>query len=348
MLIRADANSMIGSGHVMRCISIGKAFLERGCEVAFLTADHDGDDLIRQSGIDVFCLEKDWSNLDSETDALVNLIRKIEPSLLIVDTYYATEYYFDQLSGFVPTAYIDDQNICVWNVDYLINYNIFSSVYDYSAYDDTKTMLILGCRFAPLRDEFRNIPEQNLRENVTNVLISAGGADPGGVTEKIIKEICPLFRDLSFHFIIGALNPRIDSIKLLACDNVVLHINEQNISQLMRRCDAAIAASGSTLYELCACGIPTIAYSLADNQIIAVEEFARQDIMLSAGDSRMNEKFSDDIIEALKLLIEDRDLRNRLSERMREVVDGNGAYRVADILLDSLRDKGVDNRAHAV
>ena len=95
------------------------------------------------------------------------------------------------------------------------------------------------------------------------------------------------------------MNPRIDIIRGKILGNAVLHINEHNMSALMQKCDIAISAAGSTLYELCATGIPAITYTLADNQLIAAEQFDKQGIMLSAGDCRDDEGF---IVRLEKLL----------------------------------------------
>ena len=72
-------------------------------------------------------------------------------------------------------------------------------------------------------------------------MISAGGADPGGITEKLMIGVCSKMPAVEFHFVVGALNPRIEKIEALAKDNITLHINEQNMSGLMQKCDVYIS-----------------------------------------------------------------------------------------------------------
>lgn len=334
ILIRADANEHIGTGHVMRCLSIACSFAKIGEQVLFVTADHRGDSLILQNGFSSICLNSEWTDLDGELDALRMLIEKEHPSLLLVDSYYVTERYLESLSKFVRNVYLDDLNLAKWNVDALINYNIFSSVFDYTAYEGTRTKVLLSPKYAPLRDEFRGCPKHQIK-GVTDILVSAGGADPERITEKIIKDVCPEFQNISFHFIVGALNPRLETIKKLAEDreNAVIHINEKHMADLMKYCDIAVSAAGTTLYELCATGIPTIIYTLADNQIVATEQFYTQGIMLSAGDCRGDDGFTGRVELLLRKLIDDKGLRIELSTRMQNLVDGNGAYRIVDALL---------------
>lgn len=181
-----------------------------------------------------------------------------------------------------------------------------------------------------LRHPFRADIEN---EKVSDILISAGGADPERVCEKLMKDICCKRQDLRFHFVIGALNPRVNIIKGLAKSNTILHINEQNMSELMRKCDVAISAAGTTLYELCACGIPTITYILADNQVIAAERFATEEVMINAGDCHRDNQFLKTIGHCLTDIIENKQKRYDMSKKMQALVDGNGANRIVERLI---------------
>ncbi len=330
VIIRADANEIIGTGHVMRCLSIARTFADRGKEVKFVTADHKGDGLIHSKGFETVCLNSKYDVMNEEN--IVPVIMEYAPSLVLVDSYYATQDYMHTLSTLSRTAYLDDLNAEVWDVDYLINYNIFGTVIDYSGYNNSRVSLLLGPKFAPLRPEFVNAPKHIIKP-VTDVMVSAGGSDPEKITEKIMESICSKYMDICFHFIVGALNPRLDKIKSLVKPNMNLHINEQNMSGLMHKCDIAISAAGSTLYELCACGTPTITYTLADNQLLAAEEFERQGLMINAGDCRKNVKFIKNVANRLEKLIVSAEKRIGLSERMQSLVDGYGAERIIEGIL---------------
>lgn len=333
ILIRADTNEQIGTGHVMRCLSIAHSLVEKGEDVLFVTADHKGDGLIMQNGFVPSCLESEWRDLEAELPALIELIKSTQPQFLLIDSYFVTERYFECLAPFTKLAYMDDLNKARWDIDYLINYNIFAAVFDYSWYNGTRTELLLQPQYAPLRAEFRGRPKHEIKEEVTDILISAGGADPQGISVQLMREVCPNWPDVRFHFIIGALNPQMDAIKKLAGGNIVLHINETHMADLMELCDIAVSAAGSTLYELCACGTPTIAFTLADNQIIAAERFAREHIMLNAGDCRDSDSFIQNLGVYIGDLIADQKKRQLLSNRMQTLVDSCGADRIAERLL---------------
>ena len=105
---------------------------------------------------------------------------------------------------------------------------------------------------------------------------------------------------------------------------------------LMRMCDIAVSAVGSTLYELCACGIPTITYVVADNQIPGAEAFERMGMVVSLGDIRGRENVECDVIRMVLDMARDLKKRQYMSRRMQDMVDGYGAKR----LIGSLGEEG--------
>ena len=130
---------------------------------------------------------------------------------------------------------------------------------------------------------------------------------------------------------VGSFNIYTRELDILAeqYHNVVLHRNVTRMSELMMACDLAVSAGGSTLYELCACGIPTISFAFADNQLEGVHEFHKQDLIYYAGDVRSDLAYSLENIETgLDSLMNDRELREKLSYNMRMIVDGYGTDRI--------------------
>lgn len=329
IFIRADANEHIGTGHVMRCLSIAHAFERKGKKVAFITADHCADSLILN--FPIICLDSIWCEMDLELQKIEELIITGNPELFLVDSYFVTDRYLKKVSSYVRTVYMDDMNASVWDVDFLINYNIYSEMFDYSNYKGRRTKLLIDTQYAPLREEFINLPKYCIKK-VSNILVSAGGSDPEKVTEKIIDYICPRYPSILFHVLVGALNPRLDVIRQRKKKNTILHINESYIVELMQNCDIAISAAGTTLYELCAVGIPTITYTLADNQTIAADWFAQKGIMLNAGDQKKNDIFLSNLKEYLDLLIVNTEERRGFSQVMRRFVDGRGSDRIVQAI----------------
>ena len=331
--IRTDANSIIGSGHVMRCIAIANSLKKVGVESVFITADRESKKIIMPYGYSIICLDSVWNQLEYEIDILSELIVKNNIDKILIDTYYVTENYLMSLRQHSKVIYIDDLNKFIYPVDVLINYNIYAESLELKkCYNNTKTKLLLGCEYAPLREEFRGRLLPN-REKVINVLISTGGTDTYNFAGKFMEYIIRnnKFRDIVFHIIVGSFNQNEDMLNHLAemNRNIILHYNVTRMSDLMLECDAALSAGGSTLYELCACGIPTISYVFADNQLQVVNEFSRQNIIYYAGDIRDNPDICLESIEKrLEDFIKSKNLRKSLSIKMRTLVDGFGADRI--------------------
>lgn len=337
---RADANCILGSGHIMRCLSIAAALRAQGRDCVFLTADQNADGLLNGKAVGHCCLNSRWDDLEAELPQMERLLMEQKPDLLVVDHYYVTERYLASLRKHTCVIYLDDLRSFRYPCDLLINYNAYALDWenDYrSQYADTSTKLLLGPQYAPLREEFQHLPPKEIRESVRDVLISTGGADPANVAGVMLEMIAgeSSWKSITFHFVVGALNPNLPAMERAAAalPNVCLHQNVHRMSLLMQACDVAVAAAGSTLYELCACGVPTITYVLADNQIPGAEGFARRGIMLSAGDCRMGKEFPAMVKRCLQALLVSQTRRKELSAVMQASIDGTGAERIAQALL---------------
>ncbi len=334
VFIRVDGNVHIGSGHVMRCLSLAKALRAENAVCSFVLADETMENVVAQEGFDVCVLHTQWNDLTAETDAMLAVLEKNRPLMLVVDTYYVTEMYLRTLNGVVPVVYIDDLNAFDYPVRCVVNYNIYADQLHYSP----NKRYILGSAYAPLREEFAQ-RKLCFRKTAENVLISTGGADVGNVAAEILYHCLKsdALRGLKFHLIVGALNAHKEALRELVRDDrrVILHENVADMANLMQGCDVAISAAGSTLYELCACGVPTVTFATADNQLTPSACFSQKGLMLNAGDMRDGkQKTSLAVVHQLQKLAGDDRLRYDTALKMQRMVDGCGAGRLAKKLLN--------------
>ena len=120
--------------------------------------------------------------------------------------------------------------------------------------------------------------------------------------------------------------------KYHAYSNLHFYKDINNLEEYMKSADLAISAGGTTLYELCAVGTPTISYSFADNQLYNVEQFAADGLIDYAGDVR-----KEDIFKKAKEIYYRYDadvaMRKERSINMHKAVDGKGAKRIAEAVL---------------
>ena len=380
VVIRADANSKIGMGHVMRCRSVAEALLKLGEEVLFVTADDAPVPLLTGKGIPYRVLHTDYADMEAELPELLCILQELtqqaelpeavmpQMSLqrkdiaILVDSYFVTEAYLSTLKERLTTIYMDDIYAFSYPVDMLINYNIYGEEMGYekdAAFADTK--LLLGTKYVPLRAEFTvgagYVP---LREEFTaragqapvmekvsqtagqmangSVLITTGGSDSFNLAGQLLMEAMKYdaLKEKEYHVVSGSLNPHIGELQALAKkhENIHIHCNVTNMAELMAESEVALSAGGSTLYELCAMGVPVIAFSFAENQERLVQTFARRGITQYGGNYRTDgNKMVQNTIAGLEKLCGDEALKTEYRRKALQLVDGRGAERIAEALL---------------
>ncbi len=339
--IRVDGNEIIATGHVMRCLSIAEQIRKFGVEVRFVLADDRPGQLIRNQGFEYDVLDTTWNQLDLETEQLCKYLQKREIDTMLLDTYYVTQEYLQNISHYTKIVYIDDLRKFAYPVHTVINYGawVTEDDYDQQGYyaNGQRTQLLIGSQYVPLRDEFR-YREFRVNKKVKRVLITTGGTDilnvAGGVLDELLHD--DRTQELEYHVIVGCFNQNRDLLysKAKRNNNIFLHENVSNMAEWMRNCDVAISAAGTTTYELCACGIPSICLEIADNQegAIAWEE---NGYMLYAGNAYKNRQLCMD--NCRKYLVEyqnNYELRKEKSLRMQSLIDGLGAERIAQYLIN--------------
>lgn len=338
--VRVDGNEIIASGHVMRCLSIAEALRRLGKDVVFVVADDRPGDLIVSKGFQMDVLGTTWNDLDGETEILCEYVQKNQVDILLLDTYYVTKEYLQILSQYTKIIYIDDLKRFDYSVDTIIHYSPFAREEEYRCLykeDGVVPRILCGGEYIPLREEFAN-QSYEVKDNVSKVLITTGGTDQlnfaGNVLNRLLEN--EELASTEYHVIIGCFHCDKEGLQKLADKHsrVFIHENVKNMSDYMRGSDVAISAGGTTLYELCACGVPTICLEVADNQQGAVV-WQQQDYMEYAGNAYMDMKACVEQCEkSLLQYMESRELRERRSQRMQKLVDGNGAMRIAQYIVD--------------
>lgn len=338
--IRADGNDVIATGHIMRCLSIALQIRKLGTEVVFVTADESPRSLIESKGFSVDVLGTIWDNLDDETETICRYVDEHNVRVLVVDSYYVTERYLEKLSEITSVVYIDDLYAFAYPVRTLINYGVFADVDKYNELyaGVLKPDYLIGSKYIPLRDEFADI-ERDINIEVRKILITTGGTDRLNVAGKLIEKLLleAGHMAMEYHVIVGCFNNNKDMLYSLAGKSngqVILHENVTKMSVYMKDCDVAISASGSTLYELCTCGTPTICFEIAPNQE-GSKRWEDEGYMLYAGNAAKDmDSCIETCVKHLMWYSDHYNERCRMSSDMQNLVDGKGAYRIAKYLTD--------------
>lgn len=339
--IRADANNVIATGHIMRCITIARELNKLGEKVLFITADDCADVLLDNAGMKHISIHTDWQDMESELEVLTEVLQTWGIETLLIDSYSVTYDYVQALNRVVNTAYIDDLHEHILPVDILINYSGYVDRFDYATDylhmngRSGSTKLLLGLKYAPLREQFYET--KSSYGDGKQVLLCAGGGDKNevmlGVLSKAIER--GIIEDINWHVVIGNYVDSEEQILDVASkyENIVIHKAVSNMAELMGICDMAIAAAGTMLTECAAMRLPAVFYKVADNQRYGVEYWS-DDRQIYAGDVEADrESTIENILDVMAKLIQDTDKRRQIADKLGLITDGKGAVRIAEELI---------------
>jgi len=327
--IITEGSSSIGFGHVTRCLSLYQAFEERGVKPKFIV---NGDKSILRLLIGTNCEIVNWFKKQQM------IFEKVKDAdIVVVDSYLAGTNFYESLSKLVRLAvYIDDNKRIDYPEGIVVNGNIHAKDLNYP--EKERVIYLLGTEYTPLRKEFWEVPEKEIRKTVQSAMITFGGDDIRNMTPKVLKLLSKNHPELKKNVIIGKGFRNVDEIKNSADENtnLIYYPNAEEIKEVMLDSDIAISAGGQTLYELARVGVPTIAIAVADNQMGNVKGWQKTGFIEYAGWWE-DEDVIDNVEIAFRNIIYVEE-RKRRKELARKYIDGKGCLRIIDFLLVFLRE----------
>ena len=336
VLIRADGNEKIGSGHIMRTKSIANELKGLGAKVLYALADERGKRLINNEFQSVV-LSSNYECLDDEINALSSVVKEQKIKLILLDSYFVTPKYFKELKKLAKVAYIDDLDAFAYECEALISYGAFFDKNEYKTRQNLAKKHFLGSEFAPLRAQFRNTQKNSKNTQKKQVLLTTGNTDLLGIMPRLLEAFLSdeSLKNLEFLAISGAFNEHENELLALSAKhkNIKVLKNPENMAQIMSEADFVLSAGGSTLYELASLAKAVICFSIAANQN-NIKSWAEAGAMLYAGDAKAD--FSSVVARSLNLLkslLNDENLAKTLGQKAHFFVDGKGAIRLAKELL---------------
>lgn len=339
LVIRADADGIIGSGHVMRGLALAQAWREQGGEVVFL--GRIGSEYLRRRIIGEGCALHPLATSHPDPQNLTEVVawlheRRAQAGWLVLDGYHFDTAYHDAIrdSGWSLLVIDDYNHLPEYHADILLNPNAYAEELTYRTQPDT--LRLMGSRYTPLRREFREAAEQQ-REVAARgrlILVTMGGADHNNVSGRVVDALLAMPRnDLAVKIVIGPLNPHravLDARLAGAPFAVELLEPVSEMAPLMQWADLAISAAGSTCWELAALGVPMLVTVLADNQerVAASLEGHGAAVNLGWSLSWQPERLAMLIAE----LLADKERRRHMGERGQSLVDGRGCQRLTQTM----------------
>lgn len=263
LTILTEGGSTFGFGHLTRTKSIAQAFNHIGITVKFII---NGDDSVKEI-IDMYLY--DLFNWTQNTNQLFYLLKQTK--FILIDSIEISNVLIKKIESLnIKVAFIDDfirRNILDRGI--VIDWTVLSEKKDYFIPKKIGVTYLLGSKYTPLRKEFSDAKKNLIKEKLTSILVTFGGADVRNLTPNILNLLNESFPQLEKNIVIGGGFQNVLEIQKLEDDktNLIFNADTNKMIKLMQESDIAIASGGQTLYELARIGTPTIAILLVKNAI---------------------------------------------------------------------------------
>lgn len=358
IIIRTDASVEIGTGHVMRCLTLAKQLKRHGANMTFVCRELEGNSIsyLQSENMDVLVLpgiqkngnDLDWikENMLLDADETFSLLieKNMTVDILVVDHYALDKQWEEKLRGIANhILVIDDLANRSHDCDFLLDQNYYLNMeHRYNGLVPEWCALMLGPDYVLLRDEFIEAAKKTRERTskVENLLVFFGGTDPTGETIKALtalKELDVTFKNIDV--IVGLSNPKKKQIQQLCKEvhNTRYHCQVNNMAELMMKADLAIGAGGATTWERCILGLPSLSVIVAENQRELTKTLSAKKISLCVESSQQNK--NDEFNKKLKDLASDPLQLLEMSMHCRELIkiEKVRTYPVATKLMEDLR-----------
>ena len=356
IVFRVDACLESGSGHFMRCVALARGFIKRGHKVYFImrTFLPSSEGILKASEINFRSLpdcnercstyaHSEWLACSETKDAdqLLQLVKNNreefkDVALVVVDNYALAEHWESAVQKYFPVLAIDDLSDRPHSAKWVLDQTVGKSARDYVGLVTSKTRLMLGPKFALLRDEFSELRDQAMYERskpkeFNNLLVTLGGVDKGNVTRLVMKALTLSNYRFNVTVIVGDSNPHYESLVAISRNvgyPVVLLRQVTDMAQQMLKSHLCIGAAGSTSWERCTLGLPTINLVIAENQYEISRNLHNVGAALDFGElscSRVTE-----LANRVDDFENDPESRMVMSKKAFQVCDGRGVKRIIE------------------
>lgn len=354
VVFRADASLRLGSGHVMRCLTLAEELRGRGAVCHFVCRRMKGDliELIRDRGFRVSVLFeagspecRDIGELNpgdqrlrgfeaEDAQATSAVVGANGCSWLVVDHYYLAEEWERAMRPLCnQLLVIDDLADRRHDCDMVINQNLGRSSEEYIRLVREDCVLLIGPRYALLRSEFAELRDYSLHRRrpatLRNLLISMGGVDSNNTTGRVLDEIVgsDLSSECTVTVVMGLHAPWAEAIKARAsalAQPCRVRTNVDDMARLIAESDLVVGGAGVSSWERCCLGVPSLIVILAENQRSGAQA------LRDAGCAHLLGEANNPSLELRSALnlVSQAGMLEKMSERAASICDGRGVSRI--------------------
>ena len=363
ILFRVDASNVLGAGHIVRCLTLAIALRSKGHIVEFACRKQPGD-LIRRVERNHFKVHRmgvgeprqqinhnecrqsfgqvgtpDTYALQQETDSLdvLEIIKQLHPDWLIVDNYQLGFEWESALREYVARIMvIDDLDSRSHNCDLFLDQNFrLGNQACIQKRLPEKCRVMLGPSYALLQSEYPELRKHIRRRNgpIRNIFVSFGGSDIDNLSSLVVDSFHSLeLKDIALDVAVGPNYLYKESITKKKYPNTIsVHHGKQSLANFIAHADIGIGTAGTTVWERCCLGLPSLVISIADNQHSTARDLDRSGFIKWIGTAQTLDP--DSLAEHIRAFVLD-GFNIEMSAKCHELVDGHGASRVCTAIED--------------
>ncbi len=349
---RVDASTQIGTGHFMRCMTLADKLKKQGTQIRFISRNLPTHliDMLTKNGMNYLPLSLDdakeaadelthasWLGASQAQDAKAT-VKALANHLwdwIVVDHYALDKRWESAVRvSCKKLMVIDDIADRQHDCDVLLDQNYYADMQTrYISKVPPHCRLLLGLRYALLREEFRTLREKvKLRAgDVKKILVFFGGVDVDNITSLALQALSELNITLQVDVVIGSQHPNRENIKQVCITNgFICHVQTTRMAELIAEADLAIGAGGSSSWERCCLGLPALLVAVAANQIDIAKALDSIGGCYYLGEKdKVN---SNSIQHSINELLVAPDQVLSISRQAFSLVDGLGVNRVSEAL----------------
>ena len=343
---RCDSSVKIGSGHIIRCLVLANFLKKMGFNTTFISKEIEENlfDLILNHNHGLIRLSKPKNNKNlwkNDAEEIFNKIKNFNSNKdwMVVDHYYLNKAWEVKISSKVYKLFIID-DLCdrFHEGNVLLNQNYLPGIESqYKKILSSKTKILLGPKYAILSPEYRKARKFikiNKKNKIHRMIIFFGASDDQEQTIRCLSILAKLnLKELKIDVVVGLANKKKKSIREMTnkIDGAVLHVQIPSLCNLMKKADLYLGSGGTTTWERCCLGLPSIVISTGKNQVRSNENLYKQGVIeyLGKTDSVSNEHINKTLLK----FINGYDCTN-MSKQALEITDGNGVELVSQEFLN--------------
>ena len=341
---RCDSSSDIGSGHVIRCLTLANFLKKKGLFTAFICKETEGNlfDVILKHKHNLVVLSNNKKNIwEDDAQEIIDKIKDFNSSKdwMVVDHYFLNKDWETRISSKLYKLFIID-DLCdrphYGNI--LLNQNYLPGIRSqYKKILSSKTKILLGPKYALLSPEYkatRKLIKINKKKKLQRVIIFFGASDDKEQTIKCLSILSKLnLKLLKIDIVIGLANKKKKLIEEITdkIDNATLHVQIPSLCNLMKNADLYLGSGGTTTWERCCLGLPSIVISTSGNQVRQNEYLFKKGVIKYLGKA---ESVSEENIRTALLMFAEGYDSTKMSKKALKITNGNGAELVSKEFLN--------------